>query len=85
MKDTLIVCGFPLRWLVIFRKQINISNFDIQGQGKNKVQSEKISDLVHMKLIREAVANPITSIMLANNVLSKLDNNIDVCRYKMGI
>lgn len=43
-------------------------------------------DLVHiMKSIREAFANPITSIMLASNVLSKLDNNIDVCRYKMGI
>lgn len=37
-----------------------------------------------MKSIREAVANPMLSIMLTNNVLSKLDNNIDVCRYKMG-
>lgn len=38
-----------------------------------------------MKSIREAVANPITSIILANNVLSKLDNNNDVCQYKLGI
>lgn len=59
---------------------MNICNLDIQGQGKNKVESEKIRDLVHiMKSIRR-VANPITSIIPANNVLSNLDNNIDVCR-----